>query len=242
MSALAALGLFAALPVGFASELSPIGLGLVVAFLILSLGVHEAAHAWVALKRGDPTARDLGRITLNPIPHIDPVMTILIPLFLGLGSGGEYIFGGAKPVPVNAAKLKNPLGDMVLVALAGPFSNVLLAVLFGALYKLALVHGFYSGAAESIYERQFQLLPLVLEYSMSMNLLLAVFNLIPVPPLDGSRVMTWLLPANLREGYTRFGMLGMFLVVGLSFYPPFSRTLLRAVHGMSDLIISWVPA
>lgn len=242
LNALAAYGMFAAMPVAFSDQLSPIGIGLVVAFLILSLSIHEVAHAWVALQRGDPTARDLGRITLNPIPHIDPVMTIILPLALGLMTGGRMIFGGAKPVPVNAARLRNPLGDMVLVALAGPVSNWLLAILFGLLYKLAIVHGFYPGAGATVMERKLELLPLVMQSSMWMNLFLAVFNLVPVPPLDGSRVMAWLLPARMRDGYVRLESIGIFLVIALSYYRPFALALSNAVFGMSELIVKWVPA
>ncbi|MCC6407141.1 MAG: site-2 protease family protein [Planctomycetes bacterium] len=242
MNALAAFSFLAVAPVQGFSRLSPVGIGLVIAFVILSLAIHEVAHAWVALQRGDTTARDLGRITLNPIPHIDPVMTIIVPVFLAVLSSGAFIFGGAKPVPVTMSRLKNPLPDMALVALAGPVSNWLLAILFGALYKLSLLHGFYPGAAESYGERLGQLFPLVMASAMATNLFLALFNLLPIPPLDGSRVMNWLLPAPLREGYMRLETIGLFLVVGVYYYTPVRDYLNMAVQGMANLILSWVPA
>lgn len=224
----AALALAA--PQGFGSGLGPVGIGLVVAFLIISLSIHEAAHAWVAWKRGDPTAHDLGRITLNPIPHIDPVMTILMPALLLFMSNGAFTFGGAKPVPVNAMRLHHPLRDMMLVAIAGPLSNFLLAVLFAAAYWIAIGHGLYPDAASSISERQRQLLPLVLHTSVMMNVALAIFNLIPIPPLDGSRVMTWLLPPSLRQGYVQLETFGMLIIIVLiSFVPQFNALLQGAV-------------
>ena len=108
--------------------LPPIGVAVALALLVISLGIHEAAHAWVALKCGDTTARDLGRITLNPIPHIDPFMTVILPVLLVVSGG--FFFGGAKPVPVNFHNLRHPLRDMALVALAGPVSNFFLAAFF----------------------------------------------------------------------------------------------------------------
>ena len=114
-------------------QYSPITLVFVISFLVISLGIHEAAHAWVAAMRGDTTARDLGRMTLNPIAHIDPFLTILLPAVMYWTTG--FVFGGAKPVPVVASRLHNPLRDMMLVALAGPASNLVLAFLFAAAYN-----------------------------------------------------------------------------------------------------------
>ena len=169
--------------------------------LIVSLSVHEAAHAWVAYRRGDSTAKDLGRLTLNPLAHIDPFMTVLMPALLLYFTG--FIFGGAKPVPVSYHRLKSPLRDMMLVALAGPVSNVLLAILFAFIKRGVLDSGLYTNE---------QLLPLVLDATVWLNLLLAVFNMIPIPPLDGSRVMTWLLPESMRDSYNALGVIGMPLV------------------------------
>jgi Zn-dependent protease len=186
-------------------EMAPIGIGLVIAFVVLSLTLHEAAHAWVADRRGDPTARELGRVTLNPLPHIDLFMTILVPLMLYLMRAP--VFGGAKPVPVNYHRLKNPLSDMTLVALAGPFTNLVLAAVFLLAWKAAV----YTGGYEAN-----MLLPKVLYASSWVNVVLAIFNLFPIPPLDGSRVMAWLLPSSLREAYVsleRFGLLIVLVVI-----------------------------
>jgi Zn-dependent protease len=180
--------------------------GLTLGFLIISLGIHEAAHAFVAWRCGDSTAKDLGRMTLDPIPHIDPFMTILLPAILFFTTG--FMFGGAKPVPVNYHRLRNPLRDMMLVALAGPISNFLLAVLFLLISKL-LVHTFGLGSNE--------IAVTVMYEAMRWNLLLAAFNMIPVPPLDGSRVMTFLLPQGLREGYASLERFGMLIIFGLFF-------------------------
>jgi len=175
-------------------------IALVIAVLAISVSVHEAAHAWVAWKCGDPTGRLMGRITLNPIPHIDPFMTLVLPLVLLLTTG--FVFGGAKPVPVDFHQLRRPWRDMSFVAAAGPASNVLLAILFDA-GRIAALEGGYDAQ---------MILPQVLEYGVLLNLVLAVFNLIPIPPLDGSRIFAWLLPASTRESYLRMEAFGMILV------------------------------
>jgi Zn-dependent protease len=189
----------------------------VIVFLVFSLALHEAAHAWVAWKCGDPTAKDLGRITLNPLPSIDPFMSIILPMMcymLGVG-----IFGGAKPVPVDMRRLRHPWRDMMLVALAGPGTNFVLAIVFCAAWKFAVYQGDY---------RQGDLLPEVLITSMYTNLLLTVFNLLPIPPLDGSRVMAWLLPGDLRRMYTSLESFGILLVL----------VIVRFVPGVSELMIA----
>jgi len=178
----------------------------VITILVLSLGVHEAAHGWVALKCGDPTARDLGRITLNPLVHIDPVMTILVPVVLFLTL--KFPFGAAKAVPVVFHNLRRPHRDMALVALAGPASNILIAILLQVLLKVAQELG-YFGPGTVGYE--------TLTQGIRLNIILAVFNMIPVPPLDGSRVMAWLLPESLRGPYVRLEAFGLMLVIALVF-------------------------
>ena len=175
----------------------------VLALLILSLGAHEAAHGWVALKCGDTTARDLGRITLNPIPHIDPFMTIVLPLVMYFSTG--FMFGGAKPVPVNFYNLRKPYRDMALVAIAGPLSNFLIA---GLLYT-----AYHFVAGLEAYQQK--VLPDILLHAVHWNLLLSAFNLLPIPPLDGSRVMAWLLPRGMRSAYVQFERYGMMVLFGL---------------------------
>ncbi|MBK7642672.1 MAG: site-2 protease family protein [Planctomycetes bacterium] len=223
------------------SGLGTLGMVLVLVLLVISLGIHEAAHAWVALKCGDSTARDLGRITLNPIPHIDLFMTILLPLGLYVATEGRFVFGGAKPVPVVFHRLRHPWRDMSLVALAGPASNFLLAVLFVAAWHFFVRTGWYNGAAEYAGARHQDLLPLVLVTTAASNLLLAVFNLIPIPPLDGSRVMAYLLPPGMREPYNAVGMYGMVLVFVLIYrVPPFNRFLMVTVSQLLTLVDSCV--
>jgi len=220
------LSIFAA---QFGQGLPPIGIALVIGLLVLSLGIHEAAHGWVALKCGDPTARDLGRITLNPIAHIDPVMTIIVPLLLYISTNGQYTFGGARPVPVNYYNLRSPLRDMALVAVAGPASNFLLAAFFFLCWKV-LVLQFGVWQEESIGE-------LVLTQAVVVNLLLAAFNLLPIPPLDGSRVMTWLLPRGIRESYASLDRWGLFLVVIIVNFVPGVR---EAVWSAAEFMLRGV--
>lgn len=182
-----------------------IQIALGIAFLILSLGVHEAAHAYVADRCGDGTAREEGRLTLNPMAHIDPFMTIILPLILYMTSG--FIFGGARPVPVNPMRLRHPLRDMSLVALAGPASNLVLALLFSVAWKSMVYWGGMPTSA---------LAPRVMEMALTFNIILAIFNMIPIPPLDGSRVMAYLLPNHMRESYVsleRFGLMIVLLLV-----------------------------
>jgi len=216
--AAAPLLMAAALPMAGRSD--PVETAFVIAFLILSLALHEVAHGWVALKCGDPTARDLGRLSLNPIVHIDPIWTIVIPAFTYMSSG--FIFGGAKPVPVDFRRLRSPLRSMALVAVAGPLTNLTLGALFLVAWKAAVWAGSYEDT---------DLLPRVLEGSMHFNAILFVFNLIPIPPLDGSRIMTWLLPAGLREAYGSLERFGMFLIIALLFFvPAFQRMYMSAFH------------
>jgi len=187
----------------------PVEMVFVMAFLILSLALHEVAHAWVALMCGDPTARDLGRLSLNPIVHIDPVWTVIVPAVTYMTSGA--FFGGAKPVPVDYRRLRHPLRDMSLVAAAGPLTNLILAALFLMVWKAAVQVGSYETN---------QLLPRVLLGSAQFNVLLCLFNLIPIPPLDGSRIMTWVLPAGMRQGYASLERFGLLLIFGLIFFVP----------------------
>ena len=172
-----------------------IGQSLIIfAVLLFSLTVHEMAHAVTADWLGDPTARRLGRISLNPAVHIDPVGTIMLPL-LGLLAGG-FVFGWAKPVPVNPANLKNHRQDFLVIAAAGPASNIIMAI--GASMLLGLVPG-GLGASEGM-------AGVMATFGFAMvqlNLLLAVFNMLPIPPLDGGNVLAGILPEALAASYDR---------------------------------------
>jgi Zn-dependent protease len=175
--------------------------------LLLSLSVHECAHAWTADRLGDPTARFLGRVSLNPIVHSDLVGTIIFPL---LGAAYGFMFGWAKPVPVNVGRLRNPVRDYMLVAAAGPVSNMILALLmFSVLLGMKLASPELAGIVRSVTSGGTPFgglaapLALVAFYGMIINVILAVFNLIPIAPLDGAAVLSGLLPRDLAASLDR---------------------------------------
>ncbi len=178
---------------------------LILPVLLFSVVVHEVAHAWQALREGDPTARDLGRITLNPLPHLDPVGSLIVPLVLHFVVPGGLLFGWAKPVPVDPGGFRDPRMGDVRVSLAGIVSNLGLVVLCAAALAVlnAVVPTEASWAAP---------VAAMLTYGVFVNLALAWFNLIPVPPLDGSRVLARLLPPAARARYRSLGRYGVTLL------------------------------
>ncbi len=174
--------------------------------VLLAITLHEAAHGWMASKFGDHTARMMGRVTLNPVKHIDPVGTIVVPLALLVMSTG-FIFGWAKPVPINFNALRSPKSGMIWVALAGPGANLIMAIgwIFIAILSINI--------------------PVMLKMAgagIFINLLLAVFNLLPIPPLDGSRVISALLPNPLAYKYNQLERFGFVILIGLMFVGGFS--------------------
>ena len=175
--------------------------------VIFAITVHEVAHGWVAKKYGDNTASSQGRLTLNPIKHIDLFGTIILPGLL-LVTGTGFIFGWAKPVPVDPRNFKNPLHDMAIVALAGPVSNLLMAVVWALIVRLGVTIGAGTEAVS---------LPLI--YSgvagISINLVLALINLLPIPPLDGSRILTGILPRYWAWQYNRLERFGFIILLVL---------------------------
>jgi Zn-dependent protease len=176
----------------------------IIAFLIESIVLHEMAHGYVAWLFGDQTAKCQGRITFNPIPHIDPMWTIVIPTIAYFLSGGTFIIGGAKPVPVNPFNYRRPVLGDICVSVAGVAVNFLIAVIM--ILLLNIVH-FFSGNAAST------LVASVLLNVALLNIVLAMFNLIPIPPLDGSHLFKYLLPQELRPGYDKLGRTGAGFIV-----------------------------
>jgi len=176
----------------------------IIAF-VFAICVHESAHAWTANKCGDPTARMLGRISLNPIKHVDPIGTVLVPL-IGMLSGIGFI-GWAKPTPVDPRNLRHPVRDDILTSVAGPVSNILLGIVAVAvLFVLARVAG--NAGPNSIA----QPIALLCGAFISVNILLAAFNLIPIPPLDGSHVVRHMLPESGQRVYDMIGYVGILLL------------------------------
>lgn len=182
--------------------------------LLLSVIAHEYAHGYAALKQGDDTALMLGRLTWNPVKHIDPFLTILLPLVLWMAHAP--ILGGAKPVPVNPRKYRNFKRGDIIVSLAGVFTNLLVAV--GCVIALALF-GFLGRGVPAL-SATCAILQAMMILGVQLNMILIAFNLIPIPPLDGSHVMKYLLPASWSFRYMQFSRFGIVLLIGVMYLAP----------------------
>ncbi len=207
--------------------------------LVFSVVAHEYAHGVVALSQGDPTAARLGRLTLNPVPHTDLWLTILLPTLLWFGSGGQFTFGGAKPVPVDPRNFRDPRWSDVLVSAAGVVTNALLALAAALVFVIVgLVARAWPDAAPAA-----DVVQRMMTWGIWLNLMLAVFNLIPVPPLDGSHLLFHLLPARIGTAYRRFARFGVIpLLVLMVFFPGGISVLLSPARwGASRLLELVVP-
>lgn len=210
--------------------------------VLLAITLHEAAHGWVAMKLGDPTAKMLGRVTFNPVKHIDIWGTVAIPAGMLILSGGQLLFGFAKPVPVDFSRLRQPKRDMVFVALAGPGINLVMAIVAAAgLHVLPYLDG--DAQAWIGYN---------LGNALFINVLLAVFNMIPLPPLDGGRVAVGLLPWSIGQYLAQLERVGIFIVLFAIFLLPyiggkigvelnvFGWLILAPANALQDLILTLV--
>lgn len=192
--------------------------------VLLAITLHEAAHAWIANCCGDSTAKALGRLSMNPLRHVSPIGTILVPIVVAVLSGFQFVFGWAKPVPINWYRLRKPRRDMLLVAAAGPMANVAMAFSWALCVKIGMMFHPYTSSFGLF-------LVLTGEAGIMINLVLALLNLIPVPPLDGSRIVASILPPKYAEFYLRLEPFGFMILLILIF--------MGALGWMLNLPLSW---
>lgn len=215
----------------------------IIPILLFSVIVHEVAHGWMALRLGDPTARDAGRITFNPLPHIDPVGSVLLPAVLVM-TGASFFLAWAKPVPVNSSYFRNPRRDNILVSAIGPISNLVVA-LFCVIAFAALYHIVQAGSidADTMPGYAAEVALNMLSVGIPINVVLALFNLLPVPPLDGSHILASLLPERLANGYRQIGFMGILIFLLAMRWEPFqlafgtARAWLQAPY---NLLVQWL--
>lgn len=215
----------------------PMDLVLLLPVLVFSVVVHEVAHGWAALRQGDPTARDLGRLSLNPLRHLDPIGSVIFPIVLW-ATNAPFLFGWAKPVPVNPANFRDYRKGDIIVSLAGIVSNLLLAAAFTLAAAVIRIGQALPALAEPAAALQRMAV-----YGLLINLVLAFFNLIPIPPLDGSHVLVQLLPAGWRRRYREVGRYGILILLGILFFAPgIVSFFLTPVFVLQDLARAFVLA
>ena len=196
--------------------------------VLFAITLHEVAHGWVASRLGDRTAAMLGRLTINPLRHIDPVGTVLVPIATSLVGG--FLFGWAKPVPVDVRNLRKPRRDMALVALAGPAANLIMAIFWGMIAKIGLAMG-NDGGSVAVF------LQLSGEIGILINVLLMVLNLVPILPLDGGRVLFALLPADWARRFARTEPYGLIILVVLLLAGVLGRILWPVVDAFRGILL-----
>ncbi|MCG6552524.1 MAG: site-2 protease family protein [Candidatus Magnetominusculus sp. LBB02] len=208
--------------------------------ILFAITFHEVAHGWAADKLGDPTARSRGRLSFNPLAHIDPVNTVVMPIIIFVVSNGMYIFGSAKPVPVDYRNLKNPRRDSAIVAAAGPAMNVALAIaslLVLRILSMSLPHGIDESDVFS--SRILPPLLKMLQYGVFFNIFIAAFNLIPIPPLDGGRIATSLLPPKQAYTFSKLEPYGIFIVLIL-LMTGFARIIIYPIQAVIMFLVGLV--
>jgi Zn-dependent protease len=184
--------------------------------ILVAITFHEVAHGFVANKFGDPTAKMMGRLSFNPLVHIDPIGTVVVPVMLFILSNGSFIFGTAKPVPVNFYNLRRPRRDSAIVSAAGPVMNIMIAFISILLYILIQVI-FPPSLSSAFTQKIMTPLVIMIQYSISFNIFIAAFNLFPVPPLDGGRIVTSLLPTKYSYHFSKLEPYGILIVLALWF-------------------------
>jgi Zn-dependent protease len=204
--------------------------------LIFAIVLHEVAHGWIANKLGDNTARSMGRLTLNPISHIDLFGTIIMPLLLFVATNGKMVFGYAKPVPINPYNFKNPKKDMAFSSLAGPGVNVIMALMFSFLLRVA-VPPLEPLLPKASWDSIALPITLMLGYGVVINIVLAVLNLIPIPPLDGSRVAYWLLPDKPAAAYYRLEPYGTLILMALILFGVLGKIMMPVLRPILSLLL-----
>ncbi len=201
--------------------------------LILAIVFHEVAHGYVALHFGDPTAKNQGRLTLNPIPHIDPIGSLLLPGLL-IAAGSSFLIGWAKPVPVRMEYFKHPLKDMTWVALAGPLTNLSLATICSIIIKLLKITPMIFSPGTYLVLDYFTFF---LTSFIYINCLLAIFNLLPIPPLDGSKILVYFLPPRAQETFFRLEPFGFVIIFALAYFGFFASVLPYLLNPLLQLFL-----
>ncbi|MBA3889277.1 MAG: site-2 protease family protein [Gemmatimonadaceae bacterium] len=210
---------------------------LVAPVLLFSVIAHEVAHGYAALSQGDPTAQSLGRLSWNPVRHIDPFMTLLMPVMMLVASGGSFVLGGAKPVPVDPSRFRNYRSGDLIVSLAGVFTNFVIA--FACIPLIWAVGAI--GRAMPAAEPSAAIVQGMLVIAVQLNWVLIAFNLIPIPPLDGSHVVQQLLPRRLAHYYVRVGRFGLLILIAILLYGGgFLAWWMRPAMRAAGTMLSWV--